>query len=448
VNVLQSEFSVSTVEQMSRPLLTSHTLWVLLRGQWISVLIAGTGIFATILSNAHPNANFPLFMNMFNYLLLSMFLFRSRCRNWLFPKDDKSFLKLNLDDIGEHSVDREANMGHIDNANNDNSQGQVFPDGDSASSSIKSIFANIIKGEDHDGVRVNKLLYLLAAFLDVEANFLVLLAYNYTSITSVMMLDCFTIPCAMGLSYFFLGCRYTWKHVGGTCICLIGLICIVLNDAINDNGESRSTLVGDLFCLSSAVLYAASNVIQETVVKFHDRDQFLGHLGLLGAGIALIQFLATDLQRVHTAHFTVEIIFSMVGFILCLFFVYINTTAYLQESDSTLFNLSLLTSDVYAVIFSYFFYGSLVNWLYFVAFGLVIVGLTLYHSEQAPLKVGEEKGSESNAHKILTLGGSNDVQRSKRNSSLESSPSSRLSKVGIYAYNPILDDSIDRAVVG
>eukprot|EP01032_Pedospumella_encystans_P033469 gene33469-37825_t len=39
--------------------------------------------------------------------------------------------------------------------------------------------------------------YVFAAILDVEANYLVLLAYNYTTITSVMLLDCFTIPVAM-----------------------------------------------------------------------------------------------------------------------------------------------------------------------------------------------------------------------------------------------------------
>ena len=41
------------------------------------------------------------------------------------------------------------------------------------------------------------------------------------------------------------------------------------------------------------------------------------------------------------------------------------------EGDSILFNLSLLTSDIYAVIFTYFNSGKLVHWLYFVAFSAV-----------------------------------------------------------------------------
>lgn len=397
---------------------------VLLQGQWISVLIAGTGIFATILSNAHPNANFPLFMNLFNYLLLSTFLWRRQCQEKLCGNvtDGTDGIKLTLED---------------DEACN--------PQPQRASSNSGS--------DINDTVPISRWIYLVAAILDVEANFLVLLAYNYTSITSVMMLDCFTIPCAMGLSYFFLGCRYTWKHIFGTLICLIGLGCIILNDALQENGSNDSTLVGDLLCLSSAVLYASSNVIQETVVKYHDRHQYLGHLGSYGAVIAFIQFMAVDFDRVETAHFTIEIIFSMIGFILCLFFMYTNTTAYLVESDATLFNLSLLTSDVYAVVFSYFFYGSLVSWMYFVAFALVIIGLFVYHSEKPPIKIGEHSGVSSNHLHILTFGQT--INESDRKDGSISHSGSRnvnnrnaFNKSGSFSYNPIMDDSIDRSVIG
>jgi solute carrier family 35 protein F1/2 len=264
----------------------------------------------------------------------------------------------------------------------------------------------------------------------------------------------------MALSYIFLGCRYTWKHIGGTCICLLGLGCIILNDTLQEDESSQSTFLGDMLCLSSAVLYACSNVIQETVVKYHDRHQFLGHLGGYGAVIAFIQFMATDFHRVETAHFSIEIIFSMIGFILCLFFMYTNTTAYLVDSDATLFNLSLLTSDVYAVIFSYFFYGSLVSWMYFLAFALVILGLFVYHSEKPPIKIGEDSGAASNHVHILTLG-KNDSERngsfSARNSfrksnddvsNINSNKNSFNNSHGKFSYNPIMDDSIDRSVVG
>lgn len=74
----------------------------------------------------------------------------------------------------------------------------------------------------------------------------------------------------------------------------------------------------------------------------------------------------------------------MFGFITCLFFMYANTSIFLQDLDSTLFNLSLLTSDVYAVIFSYILYGKLVHWLYFIAFTCVVCGLSIYHTQPSP----------------------------------------------------------------
>jgi len=208
-----------------------------------------------------------------------------------------------------------------------------------------------------------------------------------------MLLDCFTIPCAMMLSYFFLGCRYRWKHGIGTILCLCGLICIITNDIVNagDDDNQSNALTGDILCLCGAVLYACSNVMQETLVKFHDREEYLGFMGGFGIIVSFFQFMIVDFIHVENTHFTAEIIGATIGFIGCLFLMYFSTSSYLQESDAILFNLSLLTSDVYAVIFTYFFYGYLVNWLYFLAFGLVIIGLCIYHSEKPPIQIGTEE---------------------------------------------------------
>ena len=86
----------------------------------------------------------------------------------------------------------------------------VMPSAGGASSSSVSASSQIQgrAGLQHIGVTsMNRWWYVLAAFIDFEANFLVISAFNYTSFTSVALLDCFTIPSAMALSYFFLGCR-------------------------------------------------------------------------------------------------------------------------------------------------------------------------------------------------------------------------------------------------
>lgn len=308
---------------------------VLFHGQLISLLIAGTGIFSSLLSTAEPSANFPTFMTLVNYILLSTYLLRNRFKV------------------------------------------------------LKTYFFN----NSTENIITSRMIYLyiLGALFDLEANALVIEAYNHTSITSVMLLDCFTIPCAMVLSRVFLGCRYKLKHYLGALICLIGLACIVLSDTILSSGENGSgnTLYGDVLCLMGSALYASSNVLQEYLVKFHERDAYLGIMGSFGVLFGIIQCACVDLKMMRAAHYTPLVYGSITGFVTCLFLMYVNTSTFLVQSDATLFNLSLLTSDVYAVVFSYFMYHHMVHWLYFVAFALVAVGLTLYHSEYAPLSAAD-----------------------------------------------------------
>jgi hypothetical protein len=137
--------------------------------------------------------------------------------------------------------------------------------------------------------------YLLLAIADVEANFLVVKAYQYTTITSVMLLDCFSIPCVMVhhappaplpspsqpprvrvvrvrrqldarssdrcnslsstpppmpppptttttkkkvLSFVFLKARYNAKHYLGVGLCLAGLGALVASDAHYNRDDS------------------------------------------------------------------------------------------------------------------------------------------------------------------------------------------------------------------
>eukprot|EP00601_Ochromonadales_sp_CCMP2298_P028044 CAMPEP_0173278852 /NCGR_PEP_ID=MMETSP1143-20121109/4840_1 /TAXON_ID=483371 /ORGANISM="non described non described, Strain CCMP2298" /LENGTH=426 /DNA_ID=CAMNT_0014216049 /DNA_START=98 /DNA_END=1379 /DNA_ORIENTATION=- len=389
----------------------------LLQGQWISVLIAGTGIFATILSDTHPSTNFPLLMSSCNYVLLSTYLLRRHLRGS--PADAPEAVET-TETEAETDTELDTEVARSPPAPR------------------------------------NLWFYVLAAVLDVQANFLVLLAYNYTTITSVMLLDCFTIPCAMVLSYVFLGCRYKFRHFAGTCTCLTGLACIVVNDSLNGPDEpGGNPILGDILCLSAAVLYACSNVLQEHLVKFHDREEFLGYLGCFGFPIAAVQCMFVDLPKMRTAKFTSEVVGAIVGFVTCLFLMYTNTTSFLQKGDAILFNLGLLTSDVYAVIFTFFFKGYLVSWLYFLAFALVIVGLVIYHSEEAPIIVGRTQGEPglfSNLPPIYDrLGSTNPIskqegvydsdyryrQQERSQNGAESVHSDRGDR-GAHTYNPIV----------
>ena len=60
--------------------------------------------------------------------------------------------------------------------------------------------------------------------------FSVVKAYQYTSITSVMLLDCFTIPCVIIFTRFFLKTKYRIKKLTGASICIAGIVIVIFSD--------------------------------------------------------------------------------------------------------------------------------------------------------------------------------------------------------------------------
>ena len=107
--------------------------------------------------------------------------------------------------------------------------------------------------------------YALLALVDVEANYLVVRAYQYTTIESVALLDCFAIPCVMALSAVVFGVRYRAAHIVGVATCLGGLALLVVSDIVTQrnagaNAGASSKVTGDVLTLCGAALYAVSNL--------------------------------------------------------------------------------------------------------------------------------------------------------------------------------------------
>lgn len=55
-------------------------------------------------------------------------------------------------------------------------------------------------------------------------------AYQYTSLTSVMLLDCWSIPSVMVLTWLFLSTKYRFKKIAGVVVCVAGLVVVVFSD--------------------------------------------------------------------------------------------------------------------------------------------------------------------------------------------------------------------------
>uniref|UniRef100_A0A8C3AIM3 Solute carrier family 35 member F1 n=1 Tax=Cyclopterus lumpus TaxID=8103 RepID=A0A8C3AIM3_CYCLU len=135
--------------------------------------------------------------------------------------------------------------------------------------------------------------YMILGLIDIEANYLVLKAYQYTTLSSVQLLDCFVIPVVLLLSWFFLLVRYKAVHFVGAGLCLLGVGCMVGADVLLGRHQGlEQKLFGDLLVLGGATLYGISNICEEFIVKNLSRVEFLGMMGLFGSFFSGIQLFS------------------------------------------------------------------------------------------------------------------------------------------------------------
>ncbi|MQL71137.1 hypothetical protein Taro_003453 [Colocasia esculenta] len=204
-------------------------------------------------------------------------------------------------------------------------------------------------------------------------------AYQYTSLTSVMLLDCWAIPSVIFLTWIFLKTRYKFRQFAGVAICVAGLVLVVFSDVhAEDRAKGSNPLKGDIFVIAGSMLYAVSNVSEEFLVKEGDRTELMAMLGTFGAVISACQISILERDELKSIHWTVGAVLPFIGFALAMFLFYSTVPILLKLSGSTMLNLSLLTSDMWAVLIRIFAYHEKVDWMYFIAFAAVAVGLVVY----------------------------------------------------------------------
>uniref|UniRef100_A0A2K6VW95 EamA domain-containing protein n=1 Tax=Onchocerca volvulus TaxID=6282 RepID=A0A2K6VW95_ONCVO len=221
--------------------------------------------------------------------------------------------------------------------------------------------------------------YLLLAFIDVEANYVIVYAYQFTNLTSIQLLDCSTIPAVLLLSWLFLYKRYLVTHIIGVGICLVGIAVLIWADVLEGKGGSGDNRVlGDVLCLTGSILYAIGNVGEEFLVKQNSRIEYLGMVGLFGSIISGIQLAALEHHELASVNWSGTIIVFYLIFIASMFLFYSMVSVVVEKSSALMFNLSILTADFYTLIFGIFMFNYQFHELYFVSFDLVIIGSLIY----------------------------------------------------------------------
>ncbi|KAI3723992.1 hypothetical protein L2E82_35756 [Cichorium intybus] len=190
--------------------------------------------------------------------------------------------------------------------------------------------------------------YVVLAFVDVHGGFLVNKAYQFSSITSVTILDCWTVVWVIILTWAFLGTKYSLWQFFAAALCISGLCLVILSDSGVGGSGGSNPVLGDVIVIAGTWFFALSNVgVEHSVLVYHNNP-----LGPYSRGRILNPY--RGLWK-----------FSL-------------TPLVLEASGATLFNLSLLTADMWAVVIRVFLYHQKVDWLYYVSFLLVGIGLVTY----------------------------------------------------------------------
>ncbi|KAG0333597.1 hypothetical protein BG000_009037 [Podila horticola] len=236
-----------------------------------------------------------------------------------------------------------------------------------------------------DIMRRRAFYYMLFAIIDVEGNYFVVKAYNYTSLLSAMLLDAWTIPCVVLLSVFFLKMRFMRYHYLGVFVAMVGMGFLIWSDMeAGKNFPGSDYIKGDLFCILGATLYAVSNVYQEFLVRQTPMYEVVGQLGFWATILNGIQLAVLERNELKTIEWTPAVVGYIIGFDIALFIMYSVSPILFRLSSATFFNLSLLTSDFYGLVFGIFLFEAQINRLYPIAYVLIIAGIIVYNIYPAP----------------------------------------------------------------
>jgi solute carrier family 35, member F1/2 len=251
--------------------------------------------------------------------------------------------------------------------------------------------------------------YMAIAFLDVQANAVTMLAFRYTTLTSITLLDALAIPSAMMVSKFFLQRKYQWMHVVGVVVCMVGVVANIMTDyeskADENDVETKEyphKLRGDLCAVAGGILYGLNDVLTEITVSYtDDNTEYMAMMGLFAFVISTVQSLLLEWDDIleffgKDTNFSSTCSLEM-GWWLLFTFVgasvlsYTGASRFLMVSEAAFYNLSLLTGDLWSVIFSIVEERITPRPLFFLALVFVLSGVLLY--ELAPSPASEKTTS-------------------------------------------------------
>lgn len=234
--------------------------------------------------------------------------------------------------------------------------------------------------------------YFILAAADVEANFLVVKAYQYTDLLSCMLLDAWAIPACIFFSWLWMRTKYHWTQLLGVVICLGGMAMLVGSDIIMGKTDGAAPLdraKGDGFMIAGATLYGFTNATEELFVRKRPLYEVIGQLGFWGIIISVCQVGGLEAHDFKNHTWNGATAGLLVAFTCGMLILYTVAPILYRMASSAYYNLSIISADFYGLLFGLFLYQYKPYWLYFISFAVTIVGLITYFWWAAPEDQGE-----------------------------------------------------------
>ncbi|GJJ11097.1 hypothetical protein Clacol_005328 [Clathrus columnatus] len=199
--------------------------------------------------------------------------------------------------------------------------------------------------------------YFILAACDVEGNFLVVKAYQYTTLLSCMLLDAWAIPMCLFFAWLYMRPKYHWTQLLGIAVCIGGLGMLVASDKLTQKDYPAVDLVkGDIFMIIGATLYGFTNATEEFFVRRSPLYEVVGMLGMWGTLINGIQAAGLEHKGWVHSNWRGDVIGLLFAYTAAMFILYTVAPWIYRLASSAYYNISLLTSDFYGLIFGLFLF--------------------------------------------------------------------------------------------
>lgn len=186
----------------------------------------------------------------------------------------------------------------------------------------------------------------------------------------------------MIISIIFLKRAYGWVHLVGATIVVVGIA------LINYSKFTEAPVFvwqGTLLAVCASLGYAISGVVQEHILRAeHDHYPFaaLFAMGLVGSIVSSIIANFTHIGMVDRDSILLSTDprkFYAIGFVAALSLFHLLIPVYIKRYTTVVYNISLVTSDIYVYLYSLLFVQSSLSAVYYGGFLCILLGLVVFN---------------------------------------------------------------------